>query len=292
MELLAPSGTEILLRDLVQDHIGMLFDKDKTVLLLDKLSPLVIERGFQSFLDYYYLLKYDDKADIEWKKVIDAVTVQETYFWREIDQIHALVDILVPEWAKRRYGEPLRIWSAACATGEEPLTIAMALSEAGWFERIPIEIYATDGSCAALQKAKDGRFRERAFRNLPLALRNKYFRQEGNMWRVDPELHSHIHWEVANLVNRSDILQFAASQFIFCRNVFIYFSNETIRRVVRTFAEQIQPPAYLFVGVSESLLKASNDFDLLSVGNAFVYKSIASKAMPSTLNKGNTAAVK
>src|SRR6185369_2524774 len=155
------------------------------------------------------------------KKVIDAVTVQETFFWREIDQIHALVDILVPEWAARGYGEPLRIWSAACATGEEPLTIAMALSEAGWFERIPIEIYATDGSGAALQKAKDGRFRERAFRNLPLALRTKYFRQEGNMWRVDPELHSHIRWGVANLVNRSEILRFAASQFIFCRNVFI-----------------------------------------------------------------------
>ena len=84
----------------------------------------------------------------------------------------------------------------------------------------------------------------------------------------------------------------AAADFIFCRNVFIYFSNETIRRVVRTFAERIQPPAYLFVGVSESLLKASNDFELISVGNAFVYKSTASKAMPSALNQVNTAAVK
>ena len=156
MDLLAPNCTETILRDLVQERTGMLFDNEKGHLLLDKLTPLVIERGFQSFLDYYYLLKYDDRADDEWRRVLDAVAVQETYFWREMDQIRSLVDILVPQWVERHRGEPLRIWSAACATGEEPLTIAMALSEAGWFKKIPIEIQATDGSEAALRKAKCG----------------------------------------------------------------------------------------------------------------------------------------
>src|SRR6185503_9512736 len=100
MELLAPGGTVTLLRDLVQERTGMLFDKDKSDLLLDKLSPLVIDRGFQSFLDYYYLLKYDEQADLEWRKVMDAISVQETFFWREMDQIRSLVDVLVPEWAE------------------------------------------------------------------------------------------------------------------------------------------------------------------------------------------------
>ncbi len=276
MELIVPSGTEILLRDLIQERTGMLYDNDKVNMLLEKLSPLVIERGFNSFLDYYYLLKYDEQADKEWRQVMDTIAVQETFFWREMDQINALVDVLIPEWLAKRNGRPLRIWSAACATGEEPLTIAMALAERGWFEQIPIEIYATDASGAALNKAEAGLFRERAFRNLPLSMRNKYFEKEGNVWRINRQVQSRVRWRVANLVNKNEIADFADAHFIFCRNVFIYFSSETIRRVVRTFADHIHRPAYLFVGVSESLLKISNDFDLLNVGNAFVYQLTAS----------------
>ncbi|HJX90546.1 MAG TPA: protein-glutamate O-methyltransferase CheR [Pyrinomonadaceae bacterium] len=277
MDLVAPNCTETILRDLVHERTGMLFNDEKGHLLLDKLTPLVIERGFQSFLDYYYLLKYDETAGDEWRRVLDVVAVQETFFWREMDQIRALVDILVPQWVERHRGEPLRIWSAACATGEEPLTIAMALSEAGWFRKIPIEIQGTDGSEAGLKKAKCGLFRERALRNLPLAMRNKYFKQESEGWRIDPELQSRVKWDAANLVNGSQVSMYATVPFIFCRNVFIYFSNEMIRRVVHTFADYIQSPAYLFVGVSESLLKISNDFELLNIGEAFVYQRSANR---------------
>lgn len=272
MDLLLPSGTENLLRDLVLERTGILYDNEKSNLLLEKLSPLVIERGFQSFLDYYYLLKYDDSAEEEWRLVIDAITVQETFFWREMDQIRALTDILVPQWANDSNGQTLRIWSAACASGEEPLTIAMALNEAGWFDRIPIEIVATDASEAALRKAKQGIYRGRAFRNLSEHLRDKYFRQQDQNWKVNEKLHSRISWGRANLVNRHELALFAYVPFIFCRNVFIYFSNETIRRVVRTFADYSYQPTYLFVGISESLMKVTNDFELTDVGNAFVYQ--------------------
>ena len=292
MELLAPAGTRDLLRDLVQEHTGMFFDNDKHDLLLDKISPLVIERGFHSFLDYYYLLKYDDYAEQEWRKVIDAITVQETFFWREMDQIRALANLLIPEWENRRNGKPLKIWSAACATGEEPFTIAMALSEAGWFDRIPIEIIGTDASGAALQKAKQGLFRERAFRNLPLPLRNKYFSHEGNAWRINPEIQSRVRWDIANLVNKNEVAQFAEASFIFCRNVFIYFSNEMIRRVVKTFSEHIKWPACLFVGVSESLLKVTNDFDLINVGDAFVYKLTGDDAQPQRIQQSSALTMK
>jgi len=291
MELITPQGTNILLRDLVLDRTGIHFDDEKTDLLLEKLAPLVIEHGFHSFLDYYYLLKYDENADDEWRQLSDAIAVQETFFWREMDQIHALVDILVPAWAAEHRREPLRIWSAACATGEEPLSIAMALTESGWFDRIPIEIMATDASGAGLNKVAEGLFRERAFRNLPVDLRHKYFQKEGNVWRIDPKLKSRVRWKVANLVNRTEIAEFAASPFIFCRNVFIYFSSEMIRRVVKTFADHIKCPAYLFVGVSESLLKVSSDFELINVGNAFVYKRItANEVLPQ--NKVNLATLK
>jgi chemotaxis protein methyltransferase CheR len=131
--LVLPEGTSTLIRNLINERTGMFFDNGKSDLLIDKLSPLVIERGFSSYLDYYYLLKYDSSAEVEWRNVMNALSVQETYFWREIDQVKALVQTLVPQWQARNTGSPLRIWSAACATGEEPLTIAIALNEAGWF---------------------------------------------------------------------------------------------------------------------------------------------------------------
>lgn len=283
MELSTPNGTEQLMRDLVHERTGILYANDKSSLLLEKLAPLVIDRGFQSFLDYYYLLKYDPSADDEWRLVVDTISVQETFFWREMDQIRALVNILVPQWVKQGGGLTLRIWSAACATGEEPLSIAMALMEAGWYNRIHIEINATDVSDAALSKAKSGLFRERSFRNLPPAMRDKYFIKEDLFWRIDPALHSRITWRKANLINKTEIAPFARAPFIFCRNVFIYFSNEMIRRVVKTFADLTETGGHLFVGVSESLLQVTSDFELIDVGDAFVYKLVRARGASGSL---------
>src|SRR3954454_6127822 len=171
---LSPSAFTIL-RDLIHDHTGLFYEDSKRDILANKLSPRAIERGFDSFLDYYYLLKYDQAAQDEWNHVMDALSVQETYFWREIAAVHALVQAILPQWQATHTGEPLRIWSAACATGEEPLTIAMALEEAGWFDRMPIEIYASDASQAALAVARRGVYRQRSFRALPPELHAAYF---------------------------------------------------------------------------------------------------------------------
>jgi chemotaxis protein methyltransferase CheR len=269
--LALPEGTTGLIQNLINERTGMFFDNGKSDLLIDKLSPLVIERGFTSYLDYYYLLKYDTAAKTEWQNVMNVLSVQETYFWREIDQIKALVQTLLPQWHARNRDATLRIWSAACATGEEPLTIAMALNEAGWFERVPIEIIASDASSNALARAARGVYRERAFRNLPVHLRDRYFEPEGSNWRVKSELHSRIKWELANLIDEGQIASFAATDFIFCRNVFIYFSESAIGRVVRSFSRFIRPPGYLFVGAAESLLRLTTDFNLTEVDDAFVY---------------------
>jgi chemotaxis protein methyltransferase CheR len=248
----------------------MFFDNGKSDLLLDKLSPLVIERGFHSYLDYYYLLKYDASARVEWQNVVNALSVQETYFWREIDQVRSLVQTLVPQWQKQG-GSTLRIWSAACATGEEPLTIAIALNEAGWFEKASIEILASDASTKAIERAKQGIYRERAFRNLPAHLRERYFTPADSGWRVRSDIHSRVKWQIANLMDENQIAPLAAADFIFCRNVFIYFSETAIGRAVRSFSRFMRPPGYLFVGAAESLLRLTTDFTLTEIDDAFVY---------------------
>lgn len=269
--LVLPEGTTNLIQNLINERTGMFFDNGKSDLLIDKLSPLVIERGFSSYLDYYYLLKYDPSARVEWQNVMNALSVQETYFWREFDQVRALVQTLVPQWHERNPRSTLRIWSAACATGEEPLTIAMALNEAGWFDRASIEILATDASTKAIDRAVAGIYRERAFRNLPPHLRNRYFERNGSDWRVKADIHSRINWGIANLMEEDQIAPLASAEFIFCRNVFIYFSESAIRRVVHSFARHIRPPGHLFVGAAESLLRLTNDFNLIEIDDAFVY---------------------
>ncbi|MFP5260948.1 MAG: CheR family methyltransferase [Blastocatellia bacterium] len=260
-----------LLRDLIHERIGLFYENGKSNLLKDKLSALVIERGFNSFLDYYYLLKYDAAGESEWKRVTDALSVPETYFWREMDQVHALVNVIVPQYFSTGGARPLRIWSAACATGEEPLSIAMALNEGGWFDRAPIEIYASDASDASVEKARRGLYRERSFRSLPPSLREKYFSEARGGWRAAPGLHARINWAVANLMEERDVGRFAASPIIFCRNVFIYFSDDTIRKTVRLFAERMPEPGYLFVAAAESLLRLTTQLQFKEIGGAFVY---------------------
>jgi chemotaxis protein methyltransferase CheR len=269
--LALPEGTTNLIRNLINERTGMFFDNGKGDLLMDKLSPLVIERGFTSYLDYYYLLKYDSAARSEWQNVMNALSVQETYFWREIDQMRALVQTLVPQWHARNKDSTLRIWSAACTTGEEPLTIAMMLNEAGWFERVAVEILASDASSNAIARAEEGVYRDRAFRNLPAHLRDRYFDSEGSGWRVKRGLHSRVKWEIANLMDETQIAPLANADFIFCRNVFIYFSETAIGRVVRSFARFMRPPGFLFVGAAESLLRMTTDFTLTEIDDAFVY---------------------
>ena len=273
----------IILRDLIHERAGLYYDHDKREILADKLTPRVIECGLNSFLDYYYLLKYDAIATAEWKSALDVLSVPETFFWRESDALTALVEILLPQYLLQRRetfssggsylfsDRPLRIWSAACATGEEPLSIGMALEEGGWFERLPIELYASDAASGAIAKARTGVYRERSFRNFSAALQEKYFTKSELGWQVCSSLHKRIQWNVANLMNDSEIERFSQADIIFCRNVFIYFSPDSIRKTVGSFYQRMPNRGYLFLGSSESLLKLNSDFELREIGGAFVY---------------------
>jgi chemotaxis protein methyltransferase CheR len=277
-ELSLPEGTATLLRDLIHEHTGTFFEEERLAMMLDKLAPLACQQECQSFLDYYYLLKLDGQTNGEWARVMDALSVQETYFWREMDQIQALVNTLVPAWFDHQRG-PLRIWSAACATGEEPFSIAIALEEAGWLQQGKIEIIASDASGAALEKARRGVYRERSFRNLPLPLRAKYFQSvpQGG-WCIKPEMLVRVRFHRANLVVPSEIASLATAPIVFCKNVFIYFSRDAIRRTVCSFARHMPAGSHLFVGASESLLYLTDDFSLQELGGAFVYVKKSSPA--------------
>jgi chemotaxis protein methyltransferase CheR len=259
-----------LLRDLIHDRTGLFFENARLDFLLEKLEPQAQARGFRSFLDYYYALK--ENACGEWDQAWEALSVQETYLWRELSQVNALVDLIVPQWFQK-HALPFRVWSAACATGEEPFSIAIALAEAG-LGTVPVEIVATDASLSALEKARRGVYREKSFRAFPPTLRQKYFEPVSDGWKLSDQIRKQVTFARANLLEPGEVARFARVQAVFCRNVFIYFSPHAIRLTVAMIAAKMPPGGHLFVGASESLLRMTTDFELKEIGDALVYVRI------------------
>jgi chemotaxis protein methyltransferase CheR len=274
-----------LFMDLIHERLGLHYAPTDSMQLAERLAPLVVNRGLGSFMDYYYQLKYSPLPD-DWSKMMDALSVQETYFWREIDQLRAVVDEIVPALVEASRGAPVQIWSCACASGEEPLTIAMLLTESGWFERAPIRIIASDASPAAIDRARTGVYSRRSFRNLPESRKAQYFVADEQGWRVVPELHERVTYDIVNLVDEDQVSRYASSPIIVCRNVFIYFSDHSIRRTVRVFERTMPSPAYLCVGVAESLLRRTTTFDLQDISGAFVYVKGAAPTRHQTIEPG------
>jgi len=264
-----------LLRDLIAQRTGSYFSDDKRDLLADKLTDLLAALGMTSYLDYYYLLRYDAEAERHWGALADRLAVPETYFWRQPDQIRALADVVAPQLFAMRPTAPLRIWSAACCSGEEPISLLIALAEAGLLDRRRVSIVASDASEAMLERARRGVYGERSFRSLPADLRDRYFRREAAGWRVDPRVHEQIRWTKANLVDDAAVRELATADVVFCRNVLIYFSDDAVARVARSIAGGMPDHGYLFLGASESLTRLATEFELAELGGAFVYVKAA-----------------
>ena len=266
-----PDGVYALLRDLIVERTGVLFDEPKRSLLADKLSGLVTSNGLTSLLDYYYLLRYDDPVGEHLAALMDRLAVPETFFWRQSDQLQAIADFVAPAHFMRHPDRPLRIWSAACCTGEEPVSVAIALAETGQLQPRAVEIVATDGSRAMVERARRGEYGERSFRQLPDKLKERYFERHGDRWRPIEQLRRAIRWDIANLARPSDVRRFAGADVILCRNVFIYFADDAIREVVRVIHATMPPDGFLFLGAAESLTRLGVDLQLAEIGSAFAY---------------------
>jgi len=153
----------LLVRDLIEERTAIYYSEIQLEILADKVRPRMVELGMSSFLDYYYYLKYDSEAESEWPMLACAVTVNETYFWRESDPIKLVAQHLLPELDPQD-NRIIRIWHAGCATGEEAYSLAIALAEADRFEKYRIRIVATDIDLEVLAQAEAAVYRERSLR--------------------------------------------------------------------------------------------------------------------------------
>jgi chemotaxis protein methyltransferase CheR len=254
---------------LIEEKTGLYYGLSDRDLLADKLSARAQEAGFDSLLDYYYFLRYDPASDTEVAALIDALVVGETYFFREYLPLRVLVDDFLTPWCQA--GLRPRVWSAACATGEEPLTLAMMLADRGLLELC--DIVATDISQRALDRARAGWFGARSVRVSPEPhLVARYLVPARQGFTVDPALMARISWRRLNLIDATATAALGVFDAVLCRNVLIYFRDETIRRVVERLASALTPRGVLLVGVAESLLRFGTTLVGEERGGAFVYR--------------------
>ena len=257
-----------ILAGLIEEKAGLHYRLQDLDLVRDKISTRAEQAGFESLLDYYYFLRYDPGAAAELDALVEALVVHETYFFREPQQLEVLLDSLLAPKLQR--GGEVRVWCAACATGEEPLTVAMMAADRGVLQRM--RIVASDVSSRALQKARAGQFSPRAARALPPGVEGRWLRRQGDRFAVQPGLLPAIEWRRINLLDRDAVRGAGCFDAILVRNVLIYFSDDTVRRVISSLNEALVPQGHLLVGASESLLRYGTSLACVEQGGAFFYR--------------------
>jgi chemotaxis protein methyltransferase CheR len=268
-----PDDVFRLLRDAIYKRSGMWFADSSKYLLQKRLSPRARELNFDSFQKYFYFLQYDPRADSEYDQIYDLVTTNETYFFREPAQLTAFVEEIIPDLLSKKSVKKIRIWSAGCSSGEEPYSLAMLLSEAGWYEHASFEIFASDINQQVLGRARKGQYRENAFRATDPTVRERYFNREtDNSWRIKDEIRNRVQFGRLNLYDEARVSLLGHLDLIFCRNVIIYFDDSSKRVVVTNFYNRLIDGGYLLLGHSESLISLSTQFKLRHLKNDMVYQ--------------------
>jgi chemotaxis protein methyltransferase CheR len=239
------------------------------------LARRVRELELGSFAAYHYHLRNSRSGSDEFPSLIDELTTNETYFFREYSQLRTLIDEIFEELQldrEKRGGRSINVWSAGCSSGEEPYSIAMLAREAGLKPGVDVRIYASDISRRMLRKARKGIYREASFREADPHLREKYFVEKDRLWRISDDLKRDVDFIHLNLLDKSKIALLRTMDVILCRNVIIYFNIDTKCEVIRTFHDKLRPGGHLLLGHSESLINLSTSFELRHMRRDLVYR--------------------
>ena len=264
-----------LIRDIIYSHSGLFFDSDTKYLLEKRLARRLPLHQLKGFKDYYHFLKYDRKKDQELSDLMDVLTTNETYFFRESFQLKALTEEILPELkaAKEKKGEKtLRIWSAGCSTGEEPYTIAMLILEMGCFSGWRVEIVGTDISHRVLQQSRKAVYGKSSFRTTEEHYIKRFFQEQDNGFKVNDEVRELVTISHLNLFDQNRLALLGKMDVIFCRNVIIYFDQAAKKKIIESFNRMLHDGGYLLLGHSESLMNISTAFALKHLKNDMVYQ--------------------
>ena len=262
-----------LIRDIIKDYCGLYFDDSSRYLIEKRLSRRVKNHHLNDFRDYYRFIRYDKNTEQELSAIMDILTVNETYFFREQNQLKAFSEEILEELkGTNKGGKTLRIWSAGCSTGEEPYTISMLINEKGNFNGWDIEICGSDINQRVLQTARKGVYKKNSFRTTEPYYINKYFTEEDGAFQINDNVKKHVNFSYLNLLDPFKTRFLGNMDVIFCRNVLIYFDNASRRRVIENFYNRLVDGGYLLLGHAESLINISTAFHLKHLKNDMVYQ--------------------
>ncbi len=263
-----------LIRDLVRNYCGIYFDDGSKYIVERRLSRRVSSHHFENFRDYYRFLRYDKRREDEMAAIMDILTVNETYFFREQNQLRAFSDEILAEIEKKSASsKKLRIWSAGCSTGEEPYTIAMLILESGRFLNWEIDVVGSDINQRVLHVAREGIYRKNSFRTTDDYYIKRYFEKNSDAsHRVSDKVRAYVNFGYLNLLDPFKVKFLGYFDVIFCRNVMIYFDIASRKKVVNMFHERINDGGYLLLGHAESLINLSTAFQLKHLKDDMVYQ--------------------
>jgi chemotaxis protein methyltransferase CheR len=261
------------LLELLNRRFGFQFRDSFWEMAKARLARRMREKDLDSLQDYYYRLLYDSDSDTELDALFEILANNETYFFREDSQIWAFVEEILPERRAARPGARVRVWSAGCSTGEEPYSLAMAVLERHADGGDAVEIFGSDQSRRALERARQGIYSGFSFRSTPARYQERYFRScDGDRFQIVPEVRRLVQFGRCNLMGPAGDLPLIKFDAIFCRNVLIYFDREARRQVIDLFYDRLADGGYLLLGHSESLLDLSDRFEFASLSNDVAYR--------------------
>ncbi len=240
------------LRDYIYDKSGIYISDAKKYLIENRLARIIQEKKLASYEDYLKLIKFSSNGN-ELSRLFDAVTTNETYFFREPQQLNVFIERILPDIRDRnKPAHKLRIWSAACSSGEEPYTLSMMLME-NQMHQGQFDIFASDISEGVLSSAKQAVYNSYSVRNVPDVYMRKYFSSNGHSYGLNESVKKTVKFMKVNLIESTNMKLLRGMDIIFCRNVLIYFDSKAKQKVVSNLYDSLNPGGVLIIGSSESL---------------------------------------
>lgn len=265
----------LLFRDFIYERTGIFFPDHKKYIIERRLKKRMEDLECQSIKDYYRLLKSDSRG-LEVNNLINIITTNETYFFRNLPQIALLSEELLPEIIKEKAAKKeksLKLWSSACSTGEEAYTLSINVLEnledtTSW----DIQILASDINRDVLKAARRGLYNARAVKDVHDYYIKKYFYSNNGTFEIRRKIKQYIRFFHMNLIDENQMATVRAMDVIFCRNVLIYFDDKARKKAISLLYDSLRKGGYLFLGHSETLSRFSTAFKICRYKNGIIYK--------------------
>jgi len=279
-----------VLRDLIYERTGMMFEDRKRPTIQARLVRRLKAVGCETAREYYRYLRYQDTQETEFQKFIEALTTNETYFFRESPLLRCFADEALPmitDKKRKNHDYTISVWSAGCSTGDEPYTLAIILRECldDW-QDWNFRLQASDIDTQVLATARRASYCSRAVQDVPDVYMSKYFKLHMGEFQVTEDIKRMVTFKQINLMDRPTMRSQVGFDFIFCRNVLIYFDDASRKQVLSSFYNSLTPGGFIFLGHSESVGRISAAFELMRLNNGIVYRRPEENAVRSKTMTG------